>query len=116
MGATEMMTAILIPLGFFALIFGIVYMQKRENFALIEKGMNPKEDRPAPYKNLKVGLLLIGAGFGLFLGYVMSEYVLYIEHGNPVMYFAFLAICGGLGLIFSYRIEKKEILDKRNDA
>lgn len=116
MGATEMMTAILIPLGFFAMIFGIVYMQKRENFALIEKGMNPKEYRPAPYKNLKGGLLLMGAGVGLLLGYIMTEHVLRMENDNPVMYFAFLSICGGMGLILSYKIEKKELLDKKNDA
>ena len=38
MHATEMLVAVLIPLSFFALVFGIVYMHKRENLAMIEKG------------------------------------------------------------------------------
>ena len=56
----EMLIPILVPLGAFAMIFGIFYLKSRENLAMIEKGMNPKLDRPAPYKNLKWGLLLIG--------------------------------------------------------
>jgi len=32
---------------------------------------------------------------------------------NPAIYFALIAIGGGLGLFFSYRIEKKEWLDKK---
>ncbi|HMK26819.1 MAG TPA: DUF6249 domain-containing protein [Chitinophagaceae bacterium] len=118
MHASEMLVAVMIPLGFFLMIFGIIYMYKRENLAMIEKGMNPKEnrDRPAPYKNLKWGLLLIGAGMGLFLAYLLDIYLLPaqldksgIRHGdeNVPIYFALIAIGGGLGLFGSYRIEKK---------
>ncbi|HKC36409.1 MAG TPA: DUF6249 domain-containing protein [Chitinophagaceae bacterium] len=125
MHGTEMMAAILIPLTFCALIFGIVYLIKRENLAMIEKGLNPKEfaNRPAPYKNLKWGLLLIGAGTGLFLAYMLDTYALphyfntEIFNGNtyrhrsedssPAVYFALIAIGGGLGLFGSYKMEKK---------
>ena len=109
--------------GGFAMIFGIVYLKTRQNLAMIEKGMNPKQfaDRPAPYKNLKWALLLIGAGFGLFLAYMLDLYVLqrnvtteiiggntYHNHDdNPAIYFALIAIGGGLGLFGSYRMEKK---------
>ena len=112
-----MLIPILVPLGFFALIFGIIYMNKRENLAMIEKGLNPKEwaNRPVPYKNLKWGLLLVGAGIGLFLAYILHEHVLKIDDDNPAIYFSLIAIGGGLGLISSYRIEKKELLDKRID-
>ncbi|MFI5128646.1 MAG: DUF6249 domain-containing protein [Chitinophagales bacterium] len=120
---------ILIPLtmfaGGFAMIFGIVYLRTRQNMAMIEKGMNPKEfaNRPAPYKNLKWALLLIGAGAGLFLAYMLDTYV--IKHtyftetfgqntyrhrndeGTPAIYFALIAIGGGLGLLGSYKMEKK---------
>jgi hypothetical protein len=112
---------VLIPLtmfaGGFAMIFGIYYLKTRQNMAMIEKGMNPKEfaNRPAPYKNLKWALLLIGAGVGLFLAYLLDNYVLYANlHGrynnddkNVPIYFALIAIGGGLGLFGSYRIEKK---------
>ncbi|ULQ53468.1 DUF6249 domain-containing protein [Flavihumibacter fluvii] len=113
MNATEMLTAISIPLGFFAMVFGLVYLKSRENMAMIERGMNPKEfaNRPAPYRNLKNGLLLLGAGIGLALAYFITQYVLHDEE-NPALWFAFIGIGGGLGLISSYRIEKRELLDK----
>ena len=110
---------ILIPItmfaGGFAMVFGIYYLKTRQNLAMIEKGMNPKEfaNRPAPYKNLKWALLLIGAGAGLFLAYLMDNYMLPVsdhfrDHDRNVpIYFALIAIGGGLGLFGSYRIEKK---------
>ena len=117
----EFLIPIFLGLGFFAMIFGIVYMNKRENLAMVEKGMNPKQYRPVPYKNLKWGLLLIGAGIGLFLAYILSEHILVTvdKYGryndeNPAIYFSLIAIGGGLGLISSYRIEKRELLDKKN--
>src|ERR1044071_5199445 len=108
--------------GGFAMIFGIVYLKTRQNMAMIEKGMNPKEfaNRPAPYKNLKWALLLIGAGVGLFLAYMLDVYVMqrtftevyngntyHHREENPAIYVALIAIGGGLGLFGSYRIERK---------
>ncbi len=103
--------------GGFAMVFGIYYLKTRQNLAMIEKGMNPKEfaNRPAPYKNLKWALLLIGAGVGLFLAYLLDNYILPVEvnqfgnHGdkNVPIYFSLIAIGGGLGLFGSYKIEKK---------
>ncbi len=112
----EMLIPILIPLGFFAMIFGIVYMKSRENLAMIEKGLNPKEfaNRPAPYKNLKWGLLLIGSGIGLTLAYFITIYMLHDDE-NPALWFAFIGIGGGLGLLGSYKIEKKEYWDKSSN-
>ena len=119
MHGTEMLVAILIPLSFFTLIFGIVYMFKKENLAMIEKGMNPRNipDRPVPYKNLKWGLLLVGAGTGLLLAYFLDQYILpvnrdYSNDSRAFIYFALLGIGGGLGLIRSYSVEKKELLNK----
>ena len=114
---------VLIPLtifgGGFAMIFGIAYLKTRENLAMVEKGMNPKEqvNRPAPYKNLKWGLLLLGAGIGLLIAYILDVYVLPERRNHnddtiAFVYFALLAIGGGLGLISSYKVEKKELLDR----
>ena len=113
---------VLIPLtifgGGFAMIFGIAYLRTRENLAMVEKGMNPKEqvNRPAPYKNLKWGLLLMGAGVGLLLAYILDSYVLprKPDHDDTIafLYFALLAIGGGVGLISSYKVEKRELLDR----
>ena len=108
---------VLIPLtifgGGFAMIFGIAYLKTRENLAMVEKGMNPREhaNRPAPYRNLKWGLLLIGAGVGLMVAYLLDNYV-FLKTDNEAIYFALIGIGGGLGLISSYKIEKRELLDR----
>ena len=124
MQGAETLVPITMFAGGFAMIFGIVYLKTRQNLAMIEKGMNPKENlnRPAPYRNLKWALLLIGAGVGLFLAYMLDTYFLqhivstevfggntyhHREDDNPAIYFSLIAIGGGLGLFGSYRIEKK---------
>jgi hypothetical protein len=112
----ELLIPILVPLGFFAMIFGIIYLRNKEKMAMIERGMDPRAytAQPAPYKNLKWGLLLIGAGLGLFLAFVLDRSVFNnIGEDNPAIYFALIAVFGGAGLVLSYRIEKKEILDKQ---
>ncbi|MBS1577461.1 MAG: hypothetical protein JST09_19340 [Bacteroidetes bacterium] len=116
MNGAEMLIPILVPLGFFTLIFGIVYMQKKENLAMIEKGLNPKEyaNRPAPYRNLKWGLLLVGAGVGLLLAFLIDTLMIPTRVEPVAVYFSLIAIGGGLGLVSSYRIEKKELLDKES--
>ena len=112
----EILIPILVPLGLFAMIFGLVYIKSRENMAMIEKGLNPKQftNLPSPYRNLKYGLLLFGSGVGLLVAYLLDEFVVNSNSENPALWFSLIAIGGGLGLITSYRIEKKEVLDKDN--
>lgn len=106
--------AIIVPVAGMAMLFGIVYLFKKENLAMIEKGMNPKIYRPAPYTTLKYGLLLMGSGIGLLLAYLLDIASTQINgEENGSIYAALIAIFGGLGLIISYRIEKKEVLDKK---
>lgn len=111
---------VLIPItlfgGGFAMIFGIYYLKTRENLAMLEKGMNPKEhaNRPAPYKNLKWGLLFLGSGLGLFIAYFLDNYLFHSSDNVEMIYFALIGIGGGLGLVGSYRIEKREYWDRNN--
>jgi hypothetical protein len=116
------LVAILVPLALFAMVFGIVYLSKRERMAMIERGMDPRRYKPqsAPFQNLKWGLLLIGAGFGLFLAYILDNTAFsrmgqMNDGGNTAIYFALIAIFGGVGLLLSYRIEKNET-DKGEQA
>ncbi|HVF95979.1 MAG TPA: DUF6249 domain-containing protein [Flavisolibacter sp.] len=103
---------VLIPLtifaGGFAMIFGIVYLRTRENMAMIEKNMNPKRyaNLPAPFRSLKLGLLLLGAGAGLLVAYTIDHNTLAPHQPEPI-YFSLIAIGGGLGLIGSYFMERK---------
>jgi hypothetical protein len=121
MNAQEMLTFIMIFLGFFAMVFGIVYMNKKENLAMIEKGMNPKDRRnrpmPTPYKNLKWGLLLVGAGMGLLVAFLIAHNTQSLRGDEEApIYFALIAVGGGLGLVGSFLAEKKELLYHRQQV
>lgn len=117
MDGAGILIPILVPLGFFAMVFGIIYLYRRERMAMIERGMDPRvyKSSAAPYQNLKWGLLLIGAGTGLFLAFLLDSTVFKTQHDNEAIYFALIAIFGGLGLFVSYLIEKKEVLNKREE-
>ena len=110
------MVAIIVPLALFAMVFGIVYLAKRERMAMIERGMDPRRYKPqsAPFQTLKWGLLLIGAGAGLFFAYLLDHTAFkhmsgeFDDDGNVAIYFALIAVFGGIGLFLSYLVEKKE--------
>lgn len=112
-GQLAIIWLLLSTLAFFTMIFGLRYIVNKENMAMIEKGMNPREfmNKPAPFKNLKWALLLVGCGIGLFLAYLLDNYMLNdtakSDDGTPAIYFSLIAIGGGLGLLGSYRIERK---------
>lgn len=107
--------------GAFATIFGIYYLKTRQNMAMIEKGMNPRLniERPTPFRNMRWALLLIGAGLGLFIAFLLDKHILpqqyYVYNGvrhhdndeNVPIYFSLIAVGGGLGLVVSYYLEKK---------
>ena len=103
---------VLIPLIIFAAIFGIVFVvvsaRNRERMAMIEKDVNPKDfitpKNPNSQGILKWALLLVGLGFGLFIGSLLEAYTTIEE--EPA-YFASALFFGGLGLFSAYMISKK---------
>ncbi len=125
----ESLVPIFIMLGLFTLVFGVVYIRSRENMALIDRGINPRNENPRPryFANLRYGLLLLGSGIGLLLAYIIDVLVMGhkrimthgIDAGNvhwtdvndtrePIIYFALIIIGGGLGLYLSYKAERRE--------
>jgi len=112
---------IFIFITLFAAIFGIFFMRSKENMALIEKGINPRKNYggPKPYAYMKYALLLIGAGVGLLLAYIIDLSLaqnegLSMGAENPPIYFALIAIGGGLGLFIAYMLEKKDLSNQKN--
>ena len=103
---------IFIVLIVFAAIFGIVFViasaRNRERMAMIEKGVSPKdfmtERRPNSYGILKWALLLVGIGFGLFIGSLLETYTGLSEEAA---YFATALFFGGAGLFTAFLITKK---------
>ena len=59
-----MLTGILVPISFFALVLGIVYLtiRKKERMVMIEKGVDPSTfvTKEWSFPSLKWGLFLIG--------------------------------------------------------
>ena len=109
---------ILIPIGLFAMIFGIVYLgvttRNRERMALIERGADPTLFEARKRVNsggaMKVGLFFMGIGLGVVVGYLISSGGGMDEGAAyPSMIFIF----GGLALIVSHLWQRKQ--DKEDE-
>ncbi len=101
---------IIITLGAFVLIFGLRYLSNKERMAMIERGIAPTQQtrRSRPLQTLKWGLIFCGAGAGLLFAFILTNYVLMTPDDKaPAIYFALIAIFGGLGLVISYAFEKR---------
>ena len=107
-----MLTEILVPISIFAATFGIIFVivtaRNRERMAMIDKGVNPQDfmnkSKPSVYSLLKWALLLVGLGFGLFIGSLLETYTAIPK--EPA-YFAAALFFGGLGLFAAFIISKK---------
>jgi len=103
----------LIPVAFFAMVFGIVYIlvRRKERLFLIEKGADAslfktKSHVPA---ELKWGLLLVGIGVGIILGRVFTAYT---NLGEEASYFSMICLFGGLSLVIYHFLALS--LEKQN--
>jgi hypothetical protein len=95
--------------------FMIIYLRKYQNderMAMIEKGVGPEflnmkgEDNPS--LSLRMSLLFIGVGVGLFIGYFLDVHFGMEEVG----YFSMIFFFGGVGLGVAYLIEEKKLKEK----
>jgi hypothetical protein len=102
-----MSTEFLIPIAFFAMVYGIVYLlvRRKERVALIEKGADASifESSKQP-SSLKWGLLLVGTGTGILLGKILAVYTTLQE--EPA-FFSMICLFGGIGLIIYHLIANK---------
>ena len=114
---SPILVGLLVPLGAFAMIFGIVYVlvtsRNRERMALIEKGADPalfETKKKATSGTMKVGLFCLGIGFGIVVAYLLtSGGGMDEDAAYPAMIFVF----GGLALVASYLWQRKQ--DKVNE-
>jgi len=102
------MEGTLVPLGLFAMIYGIVYLsvRRKERMALIESGQDAKifnmEKNVSP--SLKFSLLLIGLALGALIGNILEEAT---ALDDEIAYFSMILLFGGLGLLIYYFIGKR---------
>jgi Na+/H+-dicarboxylate symporter len=99
---------ILVPIAFFAMVFGIVYIvvRKRERMLLIQRGADASvfESKKNETANLKWGLLFLGIGLGILLGRVFATYTCL---GEEASYFSLICLFGGLSLVIYHFIARK---------
>ncbi len=108
-GIIALFIPITLGLGAFFMIWGIRYLENKENMALIEKGIEPKKNRRQadPSRTLKNGLLFVGAGLGLLLAIVITKAFHMEDDSATGIFFALIAIFGGLGMLSAYLYERK---------
>ncbi|MDY2587250.1 DUF6249 domain-containing protein [Winogradskyella aquimaris] len=110
---------ILIPISFFAAIFGMVYLyfstRNKERLALIEKGadasiFNLGKRSGSSWKVIVINLafLLMGIGLGLFIANLLETTT---NLDEDVIYPAMTFLMAGVGLYVGFTQTKKAVED-----
>lgn len=106
----------IIPISFFALVYGLVYLgvRKKERMALLEYNKDATVFQTSKVKNitLKWGLLLIGVGVGLLLANIL---IMMGKMEDEAAYFSMSFLFGGLGLVISYFIDLADYKRSKKD-
>lgn len=103
---------VLIPIAFFASIFGMVYLyitsRNRERLALIEKGADASIFRRGEGKSpiwkvmiLNTSLLLMGIGVGIFIATIIDHYS---SLDTDAIYPATIFLMAGVGLFIGFKM------------
>lgn len=111
MHGPEVLVPIIAIGGVFLMIFGLRYLENKENMAMIERGMEPRAKRRSfdPSRTLKNSLMFMGAGLGLLLAIFLTRNMRdWLSNDEQTgLYFALIAMFGGLGMLGAYLYEKK---------
>jgi hypothetical protein len=99
----------IVSITLFAAVFGMVYVflmtRHRERMTILEKNI----DYPFPvinYNNitLKYGMFLVGIAIGFIMGWVLHQ----CGMSTGTSYMSMISLFGGISLIASYLILKKQ--------
>ncbi len=116
MNDSALFIPVLAIIGFFATVIILIYSffrtRHRERMELIKSGNDSSIFKSHYDQNsaLKYGLLMIGIGLGLFLGYLVYEYT---ALDFPPIVLVFALIFGGISLLgFYFIINRQENSDQ----
>ena len=105
------MEGVVISLGMFAMIYGIVRlgMTKKEHLMLIQAGLDPatfeKNAKPT-LSSAKLGMLLVAVGLGVLLANIIVKFN---WMDRDAAYFSLVFIFGGASLLVSFFMERNQI-------
>lgn len=110
---------ILVPISFFATIFGVMYMhyttRHKERIALIEKGTDASvfysNRLKGKFYSLQFGILAVCIGLGILLGNLLHQAGLQEE----VAYNSMVFLMGGVGLIIFHILNLKYQKEKNQE-
>jgi hypothetical protein len=110
-----MQAEILVPISFFAMIFGIVYLsfKRKERRMLIEKGVDASllDSKSVSPSSLKWGMVFIGIGVGILLGKILASYTTMTD---DTAVFSMICLFGGLALVI-YHFMERTIVKKQDN-
>ena len=94
----------------FSFTYGIIHLlvRRKERMALIDKGADASLLVTKPnfnYYALKISLLCIGVAIGVIIGATLVETT---TLNDEAAYFSMIFLFGGIGLVVSHFLEKKE--------
>lgn len=108
----DMLEDVLIPIAFFAVVFGIVYIiitaRNKERMAMIQNGNDPEMFKSkfkfSQYNVFKFGMFLVGIAIGIVVANLFEE-----AHAmrEEVAYPSMILLFGGLSLIVSFLLRNK---------
>jgi hypothetical protein len=108
------MEGILVSLGFFAMVYGIVRLsiRKKERLMLIQAGLDPAtfdKNEKTSLSTVKLGMLLVAVGLGILIANIIVRFGV-MDRDATV--FSLVFLFGGISLLVSYFLEKKQLKEQ----
>ncbi len=109
----------LLPVFILLIIFGFTYaviyllVRRKERMALLEKGVDASvwlAPAKTSIQGVRFGLLFIGVAIGILLGATLVETT---SLNEEAAYFSMVFLFGGIGLVITHFIERKEIAKEK---
>lgn len=94
------------------LIVSVTYiafsLRHKQRMTLLEKSLPPDHFKEHDHMLwIRLGMLLMGVGVGFLLAFLIDLYVFDSRNGTEPLYPSLTAICGGLAMILSKRLNSK---------
>lgn len=118
----EFLGPVLVMGGIIALLWRAMQIRHTERMEMLSRGLTPTHLQAGVNRHreslraLKWGLLLVCAGTGFFIGFLIQHYITKDSDKHPAMMFTFTLIAGGIGLLVYYRIANTKLSEGNGET